>query len=240
MLQSQLIDSGNKVATKSKRFLSYLPYYEEKTADLVEQCRELIKEEIDFFFGLHYKSIPLVSQKALKSQSPEVKKDFYQYLLVPDQLTELMERLGKKIKKEINLYFQKEIVLVYQEKNWANLDQALINLEEKTKLYTRHLFIAGYLEKNLDSYCGKLLDCLIPKNWPGKLLAKPKWGQKVLGLGEVSKREIEKRYLNEMNNKLKGILDNLKLELIASIQKEVTEKVYQLQDENIEYLTVLD
>ena len=240
MLQSQLIDSGNKVATKKKRFLSYLPYYEEKTADLVEQCRELIKEEIDFFFSLHYKSIPLVSQKALKSQSPEVKKDFYQYLLVPGELTKFMERLGGKLKREIDAYFCREVALIYQEKNWGNLDQSLTALEENLRTCSENLFIVDYLEKNLDSCCNKLFDSLILGKWAGKILAKPKWGQKILAWGEVSKKKTQERYLKELNSKIKGLLDNFKWELTYHVQREVAQKIYDLQDKTIESLAVIN
>lgn len=229
MPQLKLIDFQEKSAEEN----TLLAYYEDRTADLVEECQELIKEEMELFFALHHKTIPLFSQMIISRQIHGLKEDFCRYLLVTEELEVFLNRLLKRLEKEISRYFQRSVDLVYRQESLERLPACLLNLEQRVSFYMRNLKVISYFEVNLNQCSKNVLDSFKLTKLIMKILDQGSWGERIFALGEVS----QKRYQSQLNNSIKGILDSIQYELIYDLSKEITQAIYSLQDETVDYLT---
>jgi len=236
MLQAQLTDLQKQKLGKKESLLICPSYYEGKTADLVDYCLEFIKEEVGFFFTLHDKTIPLVAGMLVQRQSADLKAIFWQYLLVPAELSFFLENVTRRLRREISRHFQRKINLVYQGGSREKIDSSLSLLEDKLRHYSGSLQTVSFLEKKLDYCFRNLLANFFPQQWTIDLLGKVNWGERFFNLAQVSKKEQELRYQERVSAKIKGILENLKYELVYNLQKEIAVIIYDLQDEAMEYL----
>lgn len=202
---------------------------EGKTILAVESCQKLMLAEIERLFRGKYIEVAKFIDKLSTSVGDMVDCSS---LMTPQDIqsmTSILEEiLQKQLAKHFRISHRSALELGFHPNQLFNL------IEEWHKTMSRSLFITQQVEKWSIQYFHKAIMINFQNEALLHIVKRQRLGIALLKSLGIDAREQKAEFLNEMQNRLEGTLDSIKLRMITKIKEQVAQVFYQLYDNVID------